>query len=185
MIKSLIVLGVLSIIGLASADDKMTKLNGCPALKSDFYSGYLTGTGTDTKDGVLATGHNYHYLMVKSENDPVNDPVVFWFNGGPGCSSMLAFAQENGPFFVDNVANTCTENPHSWSKNFTMVYLEHPVGVGYSEAPDGLKWNDIAASQDQFAGFMLFFEKYPDLVKNPLYLSGESYGGIYVPYGSW
>jgi len=27
-----------------------------------------------------------------------------------------------------------------------MVYLEHPVGVGYSEAPDGIKWNDIAAS---------------------------------------
>jgi carboxypeptidase C (cathepsin A) len=38
-----------------------------------------------------------------------------------------------------------------------MVYLEHPVGVGYSEAPENLKWNDIAASQDQFAGFMLFF----------------------------
>jgi len=66
-----------------------------------------------------------------------------------------------------------------------MVWLEHPVGVGFSEAPADLVWNDIAASQDQFAGFSLFFEKYPDLLPNELYLSGESYGGIYVPYGSW
>lgn len=106
MIKSLTLLGVLSILGLVSAEDanaKMTKLNGCPSLPSDFYSGYINGTGTETKGDVLAAGHNYHYLMVKSENDPANDPVVFWFNGGPGCSSMLAFSQENGPFFVDNV----------------------------------------------------------------------------------
>ena len=141
-------MSLLYIIAIASADDKMTKLNGCPAFKSDFYSGFLNGTGTETKDGVLATGHNYHYVMVKSEHDPVNDPVVFWFNGGPGCSSMLAFSQENGPFFVNNVDSTCKENPFSWTKNFTMVWLEHPVGVGFSEAPEGIVWNDIMASQD-------------------------------------
>lgn len=144
-------MGVLAITGLVSADDpaaKMTKLNGCPALPSAFYSGFLNGNATETKGYDLATGHNYHYLMVQSENDPANDPVVFWFNGGPGCSSMLAFSQENGPFFVDNIAKTCTLNPYSWSKNFTMVYLEHPVGVGFSESPANLTWNDIAASMD-------------------------------------
>lgn len=157
-------LGVLSLIAIASADDKMSKLNACPAFKSDFYSGYLNGTATNTNGYELATGHNYHYLMVKSENNPATDPVVFWFNGGPGCSSMLAFSQENGPFFVDNVAKTCTENKNSWTKNFTMVYLEHPVGVGFSESPSGIVWNDIAASMDQFAGISMFFDKYPDLV---------------------
>lgn len=86
--------------------------------------------------------------MVMAEKNPETAPVVFWFNGGPGCSSMLAFSQENGPYFVDNVKSTCTENPYSWTKNFTMVWLEHPVGVGFSMAPSGLIWNDIAASQD-------------------------------------
>jgi carboxypeptidase C (cathepsin A) len=140
MIISLLLLGVL--LGLTQADDKMTQLNTCPALTSDMYSGFLVGTGTNG----LATGKQYHYLMVQSESDPVNDPVVFWFTGGPGCSSLLAFAQENGPYFIDNIAKTCTTNPYTWSKNLTMVYLEHPVAVGYSVSPENLTWNDISQS---------------------------------------
>jgi hypothetical protein len=41
---------------------------------------------------------NIHYLFVESQNDPSTDPLILWFNGGPGCSSMLGFMQEHGPF---------------------------------------------------------------------------------------
>ena len=33
---------------------------------------------------------------------PTKDPVIIWFDGGPGCSSMLGFMQKNGPIFVDD-----------------------------------------------------------------------------------
>jgi hypothetical protein len=40
-------------------------------LPSNQYSGYLN----------VSTTH-LHYYLVESENDPANDPTVFWFNGG-------------------------------------------------------------------------------------------------------
>jgi carboxypeptidase C (cathepsin A) len=57
-----------------------------------FYSGYLNVN--DTKE--------LHYLFVESQSSPSIDPLVIWFNGGPGCSSMLGFSQEHGPFVMED-----------------------------------------------------------------------------------
>lgn len=59
-------LGVLCILSIASGAnvDAMTKLNDCPAFTAQdkMNSGYLVGDGTNG----LATGKQYHYLMVQS-----------------------------------------------------------------------------------------------------------------------
>jgi len=91
--------------------------------KYEMYSGYLDVTDTTNK---------LHYAFVQSQNDPVNDPLVIWFNGGPGCSSMLGFAQEHGPFVIENGTTTFHENYWSWNKEANMLYIEAPAGVGYS-----------------------------------------------------
>lgn len=46
------------------------------------YSGYLN----------VSDAKSLHYLFFESQSAPETDPVLIWFNGGPGCSSMLGFA---------------------------------------------------------------------------------------------
>ncbi len=68
-----------------------------------------------------------------------------------------------------------------------MLYIESPAGVGYTYAADddSMAHNDITQSEDAFAALQSFFVKFPEFVNNDLWISGESYGGIYVPYLSW
>jgi carboxypeptidase C (cathepsin A) len=59
-------------------------------------------------------GRRIFYWYVESQGDPKNDPIIFWTNGGPGCSGLLGLGTEHGPFFVDNQGKL-TANPHSWN----------------------------------------------------------------------
>lgn len=46
----------------------------------------------------IARGKDFHYIFFTSQHDPDNDPLVVWYNGGPGCSALLGMTTENGPF---------------------------------------------------------------------------------------
>jgi len=72
----------LSAVLAAPAGDEFTtmpNLNGTMPTAS--YSGYLP----------ITADKSLHYVFVESERTPITDPVVIWFNGGPGCSSLLAY----------------------------------------------------------------------------------------------
>ena len=64
----------------AADKDKITSLPGLDKMPAfEMYSGYLDVTTTK----------KLHYWFVQSQSEhPDADPVVVWFNGGPGCSSM-------------------------------------------------------------------------------------------------
>jgi len=64
----------------ARIQDLVLGLPDVDRLNADWYSGYIDASPTK----------HLHYVFVTSLTDPINDPVVIWFNGGPGCSSMLA-----------------------------------------------------------------------------------------------
>eukprot|EP01138_Halocafeteria_seosinensis_P008686 gb/GECG01008878.1/.p1 GENE.gb/GECG01008878.1/~~gb/GECG01008878.1/.p1 ORF type:complete len:465 (+),score=42.58 gb/GECG01008878.1/:1-1395(+) len=157
--------------------DRVQSLPGWSgALPSKHYSGYFS-----VADG---TKH-LHYWFVESENDPDKDPVVAWYNGGPGCSSVLGFLTENGPFAVNLTDNgpILVERSTRWNKFANVLYFESPAGVGfsYAESTRGYTTNDSVTANDNYEALVKFFDAYSQYRSHELFLTGESYAGVYVP----
>lgn len=73
---------------------------------------------------------------------------MLWLSGGPGCSSLLACFQENGPFIFKPEETKFTMNPNSWNNNANLLYLETPSGVGFSESGVKDKITDESTTQE-------------------------------------
>lgn len=143
----------------------------CDATKQ--YSGYFHIDGSKSK--------NYFYWFFESRGDPVNDPVIIWLTGGPGCSSILALFQENGPCSVNDDL-TLKRNPFSWNERANIMWIDQPVGVGFSYGDESeYDSTEKEVGDDMFHFLQSFFKAYPQYQKQPFYVFGESYGGHYVP----
>ncbi|KAF8604918.1 alpha/beta-hydrolase [Ceratobasidium sp. AG-I] len=109
------------------------------------------------------------------------DDLVFWTNGGPGCSSLEGLLQENGPFVWPTGTAKPIRNQWSWTNLSHVLWVEQPVGTGFSQGIPNITDDDQLAAQ--FAGFLAqFLEVFSELKGKNFYASGESYAGFYVPY---
>ncbi|KAG6829682.1 hypothetical protein H0H92_003800 [Tricholoma furcatifolium] len=140
------------------------------------YTGYL--------DVDAGAKHLFFYFF-ESRRDPANDDVMMWINGGPGCSSAMGLLMELGPCQIDmnNVSNNGTTwNPYSWNEEANIFFLDQPVGVGFSYADFGETVETTeGAAKNVHAFITIFFETFKQFSGRPLHLSGESYGGRYLP----
>ncbi|KAG9555688.1 serine carboxypeptidase, partial [Aureobasidium melanogenum] len=108
------------------------------------------------------------------------DEITIWLNGGPGCSSLEGFLQENGRFTWLPGTYAPTENPYSWVNLTNMLWVEQPIGTGFSiGTPRATSEEEVA--QD-FIKFFKNFEALFGITNYKIYVTGESYAGRYVPY---
>ncbi|XP_043467317.1 venom serine carboxypeptidase [Leptopilina heterotoma] len=138
------------------------------------YSGYFTVN----KD----YGSNMFFWFFPAQVDPVNAPVVLWLQGGPGATSMFGLFLENGPFRVTK-NKTLQMRKYSWNMNHNLLYFDNPVGTGYSFTKDikGYANNETDVGRDVHTALVQFFQLFHEFQKNDFFVTGESYGGKYVP----
>ncbi|KAI0822442.1 alpha/beta-hydrolase [Trametes gibbosa] len=110
------------------------------------------------------------------------EPWILWIQGGPGSSGMLGLSTENGPIHV--VSNgSWVKNPFSWNTLADTIWIDQPVGTGFSTADAKGYVADEDQMAEDFLGFLTNLVKvFPSLATRPLYLTGESYAGTYIPY---
>ncbi|XP_062515743.1 uncharacterized protein LOC134191176 isoform X2 [Corticium candelabrum] len=142
------------------------------------HIGYITVNETH--------GGNLFYWLIGSRGDPQKDPLVVWLSGGPGCSSMLALFNENGPFLINNKTKEPVYNPYGWNSHANLLYIDQPVGSGFSYVTHShlYVFNEKEVASDLLTFMNLFYEKFPEYNQHDLYIFGESYGigdGLVVP----
>ena len=172
---ALLMFALLMAVAWATTSDEILNLPGL-SQKQSFkqFAGYLKATDD----------RQVFYWFVLSQSSPATDPLILWLNGGPTCSSLTGCLSENGPFRVSPDDETkLLVNPYSWNQKASVLYLEQPAGVGFSyrEHSDNYTTGDDAVADSNHAALRSFFDKYPEFKKNDLFLTGESYAGIYIP----
>lgn len=155
--------------------DLISLLPGQPQVGFRQFSGYVTVDDKNQKA--------LFYYFVEAEGDTASKPLVLWLNGGPGCSSLGVGAfSENGPFRPNG--QVLLRNEYSWNREANMLYLETPVGVGFSYATATSSYGTVTdeiTARDNLVFLKRWFFKFPQYRNNSLFITGESYAGHYVP----
>ncbi|BFG42104.1 hypothetical protein CerSpe_283800 [Prunus speciosa] len=129
------------------------------------------------------------YFFIESERSPKEDPLLLWLSGGPGCSSFTAMVYDSIGPLIFNYANssgnepTFLLNPYSWTKIANVIFLDQPVGTGYSYAKswEEYRTGDTLSCTQTYEFLRKWLKDHPQFLKNPLYIAGDSYSGITVP----
>ena len=88
--------------------------------------------------------------------------------------------QENGPCqFYDN-STTPSLNPYSWNEYANMLYVDEPIGTGFSYGTDTVV-GTVSAAPFVWKLLQAFFAQFPEYECRDFGLFTESYGGHYGP----
>ncbi|PSR99103.1 carboxypeptidase-like protein S1 [Coniella lustricola] len=138
------------------------------------YSGYL-----DADLNAKSTMHMWYWFF-EARTAPSTAPLVLWLNGGPGCSSMIGLFQEHGPCHFVNGSTEPSLNEYSWNNVANMLYVDQPIGVGFSYGTDDAT-STVTAAEYVWQFLQNFYAAFPTYESRDFALFTESYGGHYGP----
>ncbi|KAF8766510.1 putative serine carboxypeptidase CPVL like protein [Argiope bruennichi] len=151
---------------------KVGKLPNSPDVPS--YSGLLTVNKQHDS--------NMFFWFFPALNNDTKAPVILWLQGGPGASDLLGLYVLHGPYIIRK--NLTVElRSHTWAKEFNVIYVDNPVGTGFSftNHDDGYSKDQDHVADNLYEFLQQFFKVFHEYASNDLYVIGESYGGKYAP----
>jgi len=127
-------------------------------------------------------GDEIFYIYFKARNKNASAPIILYMAGGPGTSGEFNLLFETGPLKATE-HETIVYNPYSWNEFADLIFVDQPVGVGFSTAKnnDTVCKNHTCVVHNMYIFLIKLYAKHYDFVNKPLYLSGVSYAGHYVP----
>jgi carboxypeptidase D len=136
-----------------AADYYIDALPDAPEPHRDMWAGHIE----------VNPQHHGNLFFWLFQNRHVGDKerLVIWLNGGPGCSSMDGAMMEIGPYRVlEN--GTLGANEGSWDEFANVLFVDQPVGTGFSYADTDSYVHDMAEMSAQMVVFLeKFFTIFP------------------------
>ncbi|KAG6450425.1 hypothetical protein O3G_MSEX006553 [Manduca sexta] len=88
-----------------------------------------------------------------------------------------------GPFEYDAATKKIKARQWSWAKNYSLLFIDNPVGAGFSftNSKEGFVRDMDSCAGHLYDALRQFVAIFPELKKAPLYIAGESYAGRYLP----
>lgn len=134
---------------------------------------------------------NMYFWFFPSQSDPSNDPIILWLQGGPGATSLYGLFKENGPIMASAIDTRdsalpwekmfrngreypfpeyrkttpkATLNPYSWNRNASIIYVDNPVGAGFSFTNDPRGYPKLVnqSSEDLYEALQQFYKLFPE-----------------------
>jgi carboxypeptidase C (cathepsin A) len=128
----------------------------------------------------------FYVAFTKDKTDPTARAVTFFYNGGPGSSSVYVLLGSFAPMrlktslpgFTPPAPYQIETNPDSLLDRSDLVFI-NPVGTGYSAAIAPHVNKDFWGTDQDGASLRQFIKRYltaNDRWNSPKFLFGESYG---------
>lgn len=144
-------------------------LAALPKTAADYYVQFLPGAPEPLLR--MYAGHieitpkhhgNMFFWLFKNRHIANRQRLVIWFNGGPGCSSMDGALMEIGPYRV-NEDGTLRLNDGSWDEFANILFVDNPVGTGFSYVDGDSYVSDLEEMSKQMSLFLQeWFHIFPE-----------------------
>ncbi len=146
----------------------------------------------DNNGNELVRIFSVSYERMLDEEDS-SRPITFAFNGGPGAAAMFLHLGAFGPRVVERSGDgtgqpeppfKLVDNPYTLLDVTDLVFID-PVGTGYTEVADGIDSQRFWDVREDVVVIGKFIQSYLDAKgrrQSPIYILGESYGGVRGSY---